>query len=529
MRLLLILTFLTSIAFGQEPEKVSAIFGCVPVKGDFLYAKDTEVTNFQYLEFLVDQRKIEGEEYYESMLPDTTLWRNKFAFNEPYVEYYFRHPAYRDYPVVNISRHQANEFCDWLEMRLNMHFDSAHKTEIAKIDVRLPTNSEWALAARGGDQEAIFPWKGKSMRHTEKKWEGDMMANFVRGRGDYMGVAGHLNDHADVTAPVYSYWPNGYGLYNMAGNVAEMIHETGRTKGGSWRSRAPYLEIDGEDPHQGFTAGSPEIGFRYFVEVVETREVKKVKPIKFSAKMVEDLLVEIGSDSVYASKYEVTNQLYGIFVDENFGQGYEPKSENWIGSMPYARRYVSDYYDRSTYDQHPVVNITTEQASAFCAWIEERYNGLKKRKYEELTFRLPTEKEWEYTASGGLSYNPYPWGGPYARNAKGSWLCNFNPVQERWVVDLNDSTYLRDGISLEQIRSCAGQDGVLVTAPVDSYHPNDFGVYNASGNVAEMVSDSPVVKGGSWASLVHFIHLKNKEAYSGASPYVGFRFMAFKK
>ena len=50
-----------------------------------------------------------------------------------------------------------------------------------------------------------------------------MLANFVRGRGDYMGVSGHLNDNADITAPVYSYWPNDYGLYNMAGNVSEWV------------------------------------------------------------------------------------------------------------------------------------------------------------------------------------------------------------------------------------------------------------------------------------------------------------------
>ena len=50
-----------------------------------------------------------------------------------------------------------------------------------------------------------------------------MLANFVRGRGDYMGVSGHLNDNADITAPVFSYWPNDYGLYNMAGNVSEWV------------------------------------------------------------------------------------------------------------------------------------------------------------------------------------------------------------------------------------------------------------------------------------------------------------------
>ena len=61
------------------------------------------------------------------------------------------------------------------------------------------------------------------MQMREDEWQGDMLANFMRGRGDYMGVAGHLNDNADVTAPIYSYWPNDYGLYNMSGNVSEWV------------------------------------------------------------------------------------------------------------------------------------------------------------------------------------------------------------------------------------------------------------------------------------------------------------------
>lgn len=256
------------------------------------YMDETEVTNFYWLEYLHWLQRIYGDSYPEIVnkaLPDTLVWREKMEYNEPYVEYYLRHPAYRDYPVVGVNWLQANDFCAWRTDRVNeliliregllvhnpeAQVDEEHFTTDAYfggqyegekdadgvVDLRpgssgyrnvrmedgillpryrLPTEAEWEFAALGlignSYQELIsdrrtYPWNGHYVRNDNSggRFYGQMNANFVRGRGDLMGVAGALNDAGDITTPVYSYAPNDYGLYNMAGNVSEWVMDVYR-------------------------------------------------------------------------------------------------------------------------------------------------------------------------------------------------------------------------------------------------------------------------------------------------------------
>jgi formylglycine-generating enzyme required for sulfatase activity len=104
---------------------------------------------------------------------------------------------------------------------------------------RLPTEAEWEFAALGlignldeGSENIndrrIYPWDGHYVRQEEEQYAGAIQANFIRGKGDLMGLSGNLNDGSDITARVDDYWPNDFGLYNMGGNVSEWVMDVYR-------------------------------------------------------------------------------------------------------------------------------------------------------------------------------------------------------------------------------------------------------------------------------------------------------------
>jgi len=302
------------------------------------YMDEAEVSNLWYLEYLHWVNRVFGEDYpevYKKALPDTLVWRSKMGFNEHYVEYYLRHPAYNYYPVVGVSWLQASDFCAWRTDRVNeqilvrervlvhnaeeqiaeenfnteaylagqyeMGFNEkgqpknifTGENRLVRLEdgillprYRLPTEAEWefaALALVGNTEQNIdreivkqrrlYPWNGHIARNPNDKFKGDMLANFRRGRGDYMGSAGRLNDMADVTTHVYAYWPNDYGLYHMAGNVSEWVVDVYRplsmvdfdefrpVRGNVFRRK--LLDED------GFIAEKDSLGRLVYVDVTE--------------------------------------------------------------------------------------------------------------------------------------------------------------------------------------------------------------------------------------------------------------------
>ena len=287
------LTFIEGGSFimGNVEEDVMKDWNSIPrrVTVSSFYMDECEISNQDWLDYLrwLEIVYVEGADLavvYKNALPDENVWRERLAWREDPVMYYFRHPGHRDCPVVGVSWLQVVNYAAWRTDRVNEkvladrgfvnynqtptaegHFNTeayltydTYESEgdkrlqyittgeyrnvrmedgILLPDYRLPTEAEWEYAALGlvGNtvkerilERRVYPWNGQYVRSDNKKSYGEMMVNMRRGRGDYMGVAGNLNDGADRPVPVKSYWPNDYGLYNMAGNVAEWVMDVYR-------------------------------------------------------------------------------------------------------------------------------------------------------------------------------------------------------------------------------------------------------------------------------------------------------------
>ena len=265
------------------------------------------------------------------------------------------------------------------------------------------------------------------------------------------------------------------------------------------------------------------------------KPVKLPKNLKKTFSFIPAGKVFVGSEKFsttdfFISKFEINHHIYSDFLEDLKKQGKAGEwkkayydTAQWESVLKQADAYARHYHSHPAYSNYPVVNVSHQAATQFCAWLTKDLN----KQYGdelEITVRLPSKKEWLRAVRGDNLYNLYAWGGPNLRNSKGCALCNFKQLgDERITFDQQTKDF-----KIIKIENYLGTPGNLkenadITAPVETYFPNQFGVHNMNGNVAEMISEKGKALGGSWNSTGYDVRNESVMTYNAPSPFVGFR------
>ena len=234
--------------------------------------------------------KLEGmlsEEFIERLKPNKDVWKDlENTMVDLILENYHESSAFDDYPVVGVSWESARFFTDWRTKYLNDNREQKGLPPYPRFS--LPSAAQWEFAARGGKELAKYPWGGPYIRD----YEGKLRANFKSGKGSYSDKESEIG--YAYTSPVNAFPPNDYGLYDMAGNVAEwtldaynpaavskiwdvdpiLLDDTQPMKiikGGSWKDISRFLQTGAIDyEHKDSTRSY--IGFRCVIPYIGPQE-----------------------------------------------------------------------------------------------------------------------------------------------------------------------------------------------------------------------------------------------------------------
>lgn len=254
---------------------------------------------------------------------------------------------------------------------------------------------------------------------------------------------------------------------------------------------------------------------------------------------------KVSVNSFYIQDTEVSNADYQFFLEDLLRQ----RRFDLLDSVAVAplnpediapeslRENAEAHFSNGSHEllgKYPIVNIPYASAELYARWLAEAYNADPKRKDgRNVRFRLPTAEEFAYAARGGKDNSPYPWGGPYYRNVRGCLLSNFNTYLpeskaefEKFAQRVKGETSLKakqKAELLEKIDCDFEDDGGDFTVMVDAYFPNDYGLYNMAGNVAEMTAKEGETIGGSWLDGSYYMQIGVVKERRLPHPSTGFR------
>ena len=236
--------------------------------------------------------------------------------------------------------------------------------------------------------------------------------------------------------------------------------------------------------------------------------------------------VEYNLPAFYMLETEVTNKAYNLFLNDLKAQGrtddYEKacfRSENWY-TPNYHNEAARCYYDSfPAYELYPAVNVPYEGALLFCQWLTEKVGN------PEWEYVLPSQLDWTWAASGGMTRAAYSMGEPFLTAADGTPYYHYLHVDDSWITRTDSGFQVVDNHPNTMSTNFIGSAPPF---PAKSLRANGYGLYNMCGNVAEMVSNPNMAVGGSWLDPGYDIRIYSIKNYTQPSPQIGFRVIARK-
>lgn len=506
------------------------------------YLSNTEVSNIEYRTFLFDLLIHGRKEDFLKVKPDQKGWgtyndRGTIKPN-PYVDSYFSHSAFDNYPVVNAPLIGMKMYCEWLNKAVLEKEKLKPELFVRKsINIELPTYNEWKDFAQVKDEDSL----------SFSKSEANRFANHDTGEP----ITSMSSDHADVTASVNDF-KNSQGVTSLFGNAAEVVVNGDQyyAVGGCWEDTYEDLKLKNKVQIDAEFTGSKGIGFRPKVEYVsnyffsnrddlptfseeELNEIEKRKD-----DLVSDMIKRIGfaeykvsiHNIAYLSKTELSNKDYKTFLYDLIASGRteeykkcKPNQEMWRvlngKELEFMEPMVAHYFSHPAYDQYPVVNIPFEGIKAYMAWLNTLLDANEKNRGNLQAVVPSTDIYFKALKDGGDSM--IPWGN--------------DELAEYYINYKSPIKYLSSSNELNQEqKEKAKQVGVktpvnaMFTSLVTTGKENGKGVYNLLGNVSEIIVESGKYKivGGSWQDDLETIkkmeEIEIDSKFQGNS-YVGFR------